>query len=329
MISRKMPKKIDKLLIIKTGIFILSGIVIFLFFSIMKEIDRLVDEDLLYKTDPRIEFYQSFIPLRKWKIEAPTVNANAAAVIIIDENGKKSLFDKSANTGFPIASITKLMTAVIAMEKYDMDYQLIVSEEAFMKDLWRHNNLFPGETYKVRDLLYASLVESSNTAAQTLAEGRTIYNYNKKEDQFISKMNKKAKDLGMKKTYFSNPTGLDPTTPGVPINRSSPRDLVIFVEYLLDQPMIWEILSTKNYTLRTADGSFKYDMINTNQLLGEIDNIKGGKTGTTARSGGNLLAVFERDDSIVVVVVLGSNKRFEETKSLLNWIEEAYHWKVL
>ena len=327
--KRRTQKRIDKSFIVKAGIFVLSGITILMFFCIMREINNLGNQSVIYENDRRIEFYRSFIPLRKWEVLAPTINANGAGVIMINERGKKFLFDKNTNIGIPIASITKLMTAVIAMEQYDLDHELVVSEGAFMKDFQRPNNLYPGETYKMRDLLYASLTESSNTAAQALAEGRTIYDYDRSDEPFVAKMNQKASDLGMDKTFFSNPTGLDPTIPGISINRSSPRDLVILVEYLLDQPIIWEILSTETYTLRTADGGFKYNMVNTNQLLGEIDKLKGGKTGTTARAGQNLLAVFERDGNIIITIILGSRTRLEDTRTLLDWIESAYHWKVL
>ena len=323
--KKRTLRKINKLLILKIGVLAFS-VITTLF--LVREINNLISESVT-KNDPRIEFYRSFIPLRKWAVEAPTINANGATVVVIDERGKKFLFDKNTNVGLPIASITKLMTVLVAMEEYDLDYKLVVSEEAFMKDLHRPNNLYPGETYKVRDLIHSSLMESNNTAAQALAEGRTIYNYDTKEEAFVFKMNKKADELGMDQTFFSNPSGLDPTTPGVSINRSSPKDLITLAEYLIDIPMIWEILSTEKYTLKTADGSFKYDMVNTNQLLGKMENLKGGKTGTTPRARETILAVFKRDDNIIITVILGSNTRFDDTKTLLDWIEDGYFWEVL
>ncbi len=321
-------RKIDKTSIIKAALILLFTITVVLVVSLIRETRSIPDGVVSYESDPRIEFYRSFVPLRKWEINAPTVSASGAAVVLIDGNEKKFLFDKNAGMSLPIASITKLMTVLVAIEEYPLDHQLIISEEAFMKDLYRPNNLYPGETYKVEDLIYAGLIESSNTAAHALAEGRTIFNYDRSDAPFISKMNRKAEEIGMTDTRFSNPSGLDPA-PGVIINRSSPEDLVIFVEYLLEMPMIWEALSTERYSLRTADGTFKYDVVNTNQLLGERDDLKGGKTGTTARAGGNLLAVFERNDKMVVTVILGSGNRFDETRSLLEWIDRAYYWEIL
>ncbi len=329
MINRRIPKKIDKSSITKVGIVLLSLITVMLFSNLIREINKIDNDPVIYESDPRIEFYRSFIPLKKWEVESPVINANAVAVILIDEKEDKFLFEKDSGVSFPIASITKLMTVLVAMEEYSMDHELVVSEEAFMKDVFRPSNLYPGETYKVKDLIYSGLVESSNTAAQTLAEGRTVYNYERSETPFISKMNQKARELGMEKTNFSNPSGLDPSMPGISINRSSPNDLLILVKYMLDYPLIWEILSTENYSLRTANGTFKYDMSNTNQLLNKREDIKGGKTGTTSRAGGNLLAVFERGDDLILTVILGSNRRYEDTITLLDWIEEAYYWNTI
>ncbi len=323
-----MRKRTDRSTVVKAALVILLAITATLIISLIGETRNIPEGTMSFESDPRIEFYRSFVPLRKWEVDAPTIGAGGAAVVLIDKNGKKFLFDKNAGMSLPIASITKLMTVLVATEEYSSDHRLVISEDAFMRDLYRPNNLYPGETYKVEDLIYASLIESSNTAAHALAEGRTIFDYDRSDAPFISKMNRKAEELGMVDTRFSNPSGLDPA-PGVAINRSSPRDLVTLVEHLLEIPMIWEALSTERFSLRTADGSFKYDMTNTNHLLGEIDNLVGGKTGTTARAGGNLLAVFERGDDIVITVILGSGDRFEETRSLLEWMDKGYYWEAI
>lgn len=320
----------NRVLITRIVLVLSIAITIFIIFLLVGELNKIFEKDfILSDNDPRLEFYRSFVPLRRWEINKPAINANGVLVVLIKDGKEKFLFEKDSETSFPIASITKLMTAVIALQKYELDHQIIVSEKAFLKDLHRPNNLFPGETYKVRDLLYSNLMESGNTAAYALAEGRTIFEYNRTADSFIAKMNQKAQSLGMEKTYFSNPTGLDPLIPGIGVNRSSPRDLLLLAKYLIDYPLIWEILSTKEYDLRTADGTLKYRMKNTNELLYEKNFIKGGKTGQTWRAGGNLFAIFKRDDGYLFTVVLGSNDRFRDTKTLLNWIEKAYHWKVI
>ncbi len=325
--ARRTKKKIDKSSLLKFTTIALSIITIALVTLLVFESKR-SNEIANKEVEPIVGFYQSFLPLRKWEISSPDIKAQSAVAVLIEDGNRKFLFEKNSKVSLPIASITKLMTVLVAMEEYQLDDQLVVSENAFLKGVLGPNSIYPAERYSVKDLIYASLIESNNAAAQTLAENMTSFEQYQSDSLFVSKMNKKAIDLGMTHTYFSNPSGLDPED-GFEINRSSPEDLVILVEYLLEKPVVWEALLTERYNLRTADGLFKSTIINTNELLNKRDGIKGGKTGNTPRAGRNFLAVFEINDKTIVTIVFNSPSRFNDTNLMLNWIEEAYYWKKI
>ncbi len=277
-------------------------------------------QTILFQNNLQSEFYQRFLPLRHWEIREPTLTADGVLVALINEQNSKILLEKNSTISLPIASITKLMTALISLEQYSLDEEMVISEKAFLKDIQRTSSLYPGERYKIKDLLYASLMESSNTAAQALGEKNAL---------FLTKMNQRAQRLGMRKTYFTNFTGLDPLDLKTAVNRSSPEDLLLLTKELIKHPLIWEILIIPEYDLRTTDGIFKHRLKNTNELIGEIDFLKGGKTGRTTRAGENFLAVFKRENYYFLTVVLGSRNRFEDTRALLNWIETALFWKII
>ncbi len=310
--------KVNKL---KVAVIVLVVINIVLITLSVSEFKKITDNSIVYQKDSSVEFYRSFLPLRKWEVDYPSVRANSAVTALVDGDDIKLLFEKNGGASLPIASITKLMTVLVALDEYELNDRLVISESAYSKDF---SYLYPGESYTVKDLIYASLIESNNTAAQALAEGKYW-----DDTTFISKMNQKARSFGLEQTLFSNPSGLDPNNPSTPINRSSPKDLVVFIEKILDKKIIWQALMTPDYNLKTADGLFKYTMINTNELIGNNNNMKGGKTGNTARAGGNFIAVFERKGKTIVTVVLNSSSRFNDTNLMLDWIERAYYWETI
>lgn len=325
----KLKKKEKKIRIIITALFLIALIVATLY--LVKEINTKEDSNLslVLTNDSRLEFYHSQFPLRNWGVSTPIIGASGFLVASIDPEGKpKILFDKNRTQRLPIASITKLMTAVIVLEEYNLNEVIAVTEEAFLKDYLRTNVIYPGETYKAKDLLYASLIESSNTAAHALAQKATAPYYQPTSaNLFVSRMNQKAAALGMNNTRFINPSGLDPANAQDIAGYSTPDDLLILAEYLLEKPKIWEILSLKSHNLKTAEGLFKYTMNNTNGLLDE-PGIVGGKTGQTARARGCLLMVSEnpKSEGYLISIVLGSQDRFGETRTLLKSAKEAFYW---
>jgi len=168
------------------------------------------------------------------------------------------------------------------------------------------------EEEETAELLLSLLIESNNEAADDLAE---IIG----EKSFLELMNLKAKELGMENTHFTNPNGLDPEEPDESLNYSTAEDLVKLTKYItLEQPLLWEISTIQGFE----------NMENTNELLGQIPGIIGGKTGETPLAGKCLILVVQapKNKGFLVNVILNSEDRFEEMKKLISWAGDAYRW---
>jgi D-alanyl-D-alanine carboxypeptidase len=232
------------------------------------------------------------------------LNAKSAISVKTDlENFEKILFAKEEKTPLPIASLTKLMTALVVFEEgYDLNEKVLISKQAASReDVPVFGNLKEGEELKVEELLELSLVYSSNDAAFALSE---------KIPNFVEKMNNLAKKLGMENTYFSNPTGLDS-------NYSTAQDLVKLTKYILkNHPQIFEISRRPP----------KYKLDNGIYSIFLPKEIIGGKTGYTPEAGGCLLFIFrdEKEPNIFYInLILGAQSiqgRVEEMQKLVDWI---------
>jgi len=255
------------------------------------------------------------LPNRDWQVVDPEVIASSAISVETDLSSQdKVLFNKEESKKLPIASITKLMTALVALEHYSLTDMVKISNRAVLQE-GDNGVLKLGDSVSVRDLLFIMLIESSNHAAFALSEAT-------KED-FISLMNQKAKEVGLNDTYFKDSTGLNSG------NYSTARDLVKLTEYLLkNYPIITEISRTKEMDLQRLDGSYYGKLVNTNQLLGEIPEIVAGKTGFTTAAKGCLLLVLKniQNNSYQIYVVLGAEDRFLEIKKIIDWVNLAYKW---
>ncbi len=259
------------------------------------------------------------------KIDNLQIGARAAISVEADKNGKERiLYENNHSQPLPIASITKLMTALVIFdlnETYNPSQMITISKEALNQESsLRYGDLLVGEKISVENLLNIMLIESSNDAAFALAESIS-------KDAFVDLMNYYAKDLGMADTKFFNPTGLDEIEPGKEINFSTARDLSLLAEYILkNYPQIFEITAKKNYEIFNPDGTLRYFIPqNTNELLGEIPGIIGGKTGFSVLASGCLLLVVDgkEEGSYVINIVLGSNDRFGDMKKLVEAVAGA------
>jgi len=262
-------------------------------------------------------------PIRHRNVEDLEIRATSVISVFLDNKGKeKILFEKESGKILPIASLTKLMTALVVLENYDFSKEIKISEKAVEQpeDLGK---LVAERIFPVKYLLYPLLMESSNDAAFSLAndyDGMT-------GEKFVTLMNLTAQKLNLNDTFFVNPSGLDPETktPKTKINYSTASDLAKLTKELLKKPLIWEILSTPRYNL------YGPELLNTNELLGEIPEIVGGKTGYTYTAGGCmvLVTIAPKDAGFLVNVILGTdghNGRFGEMKKLANWLNTAYKW---
>jgi D-alanyl-D-alanine carboxypeptidase len=265
------------------------------------------------------------LPTLKQGISFPELQTQSALSMFIRKDGEtKILFEKESNQRLPIASITKLMTALVVAKHYPAAARITISRSAVLEDQ-DFGQLRIGDVFSAQDLLYPLLMESSNDAATALSEmvGR---------EAFVDLMNLEAHQLGLKNTHFVNPTGLDPANSAGPPNYSTSRDLATLVGYLMSEyPEIFQILSIPQRDLLTLAKTFHHTMKNTNELLsfeGWPTPIVGGKTGWTPLAKGCLILVLQspKDQGYLVSVVLGAEDRFAQMKTLVNWTYDSFTW---
>lgn len=241
---------------------------------------------------------------------APAVSANN--IFILDQASKVVLYQKAADAQIFPASTTKMMTALVALEKYDLNQIFAVTKSYPMG---QHIGFVPGEKISVEQLLYAMLVQSGNDAAEILAEnfpdgGRQA---------FINAMNSKAKVIHLNNTHFVNPSGVDEEG-----HYSSAADLVRLADYALRFEEFARIVATENAVV--SSDSKSHIVNNVNQLLGKIMGVKGVKTGYTEGAGQALVTLVDRDNHPVILVVLESKDRFTDSSALIEWVYSNFQW---
>ena len=249
------------------------------------------------------------------KIILPELTSKSFLTLAITNKGtQKILSEKNPNLILPIASITKLMVAVIILENTNLETEVTASldyigkeESAFILEI--------NKTYKIQDLLANALISSDNDSARLLS---SVFGENK----FIEKMNLKSAELGLTNTSFTNVTGLDPTDNLTKPNLSTVTDLANLLIYIKEKhPEILKITTQAEYNFCDINNYCK-PVINTNKLLKDNSikyKIIGGKTGSTDLAGKNLAFITEPINSLSVInIVLGSNDNFMDTLSLIN-----------
>lgn len=263
-------------------------------------------------------------PTLKPEVVFPEIQTASAFSIFLDEDGNtKTLFEKGGEQRLPIASLTKLMTALVAIKHYNPNQQITITSSTIAEEE-NFGQLRVGDVFTAQDLLYPLLVESSNDAAAALTQvvGRGV---------FIDLMNLEAKRLGLSNTYFVNPTGLDPDDPAGPVNYSTAKDLALLASHIARiYPDIFDILAISEQDL-ILQGAFHHTMKNTNELLtfeGWPTPVVGGKTGWTPLAQGTLVLVLQgpKEQGYIVNVVLGAQDRFSAMKTLVNWVYDSFTW---
>lgn len=247
----------------------------------------------------------------------PDLKLEAKSAIILDQASGRTLFSKNTNEQLPMASITKIMTAIVVLDNSaNLDAVVTVPREA-TEVTGSRMYLYENESLTIRDLLKGMLIESANDAALTLAI-RTAGSV----DKFVRLMNAKAAQLGLFNTHFVNPTGFDD-----PNHYSTAKDIASLARIALMNSIFADIVSINKATVYDTTHKFSHQLNNTNKLVGEYRNVVGVKTGTTDEAGESLV-VSARGDSgqEVIAVLLNSPNRFEEGKKALDWALKAYSW---
>lgn len=269
-----------------------------------------------YKENIQVGKALEIVPIKG--LDVSSVEVSAKSSVVIDVGTNAILHSKDMKRKMPIASLTKIMTAIIALEKMDMNEKIVVSDNA-LKAAGKRDGLFSGEEIVAGDLIRIMLVNSNNIASEAIAEhvgGST--------KDFVDLMNKKAKLLGLENTRFFNPSGLD----GEEENYSNAFEVAQMFDYSQRYPEIWEILKIQKAQVWSADKKTKHFLKSTNRLLGKLSNIEGGKTGFTDDAGECLVLMIgdPKDGHKVIAVVLDSKDRFSDAEKMIKWIFDNYKW---
>ena len=237
---------------------------------------------------------------------------SATEYILMDQTTGRVLSGKNYNTPMLIASITKIMTCLLAIESNKLEETVVVDEtinEAYGSGIY----IEVGEEIKLKDLLYGLMLRSGNDAALMVAK------YVAKDVQtFVEKMNNKAKEIGMTNTIFVNPSGLDNTDAG---NYSTAYDMALLTRYAMNYKEYREIVSTKSYTVKTNKKTYVWK--NKNKLLNE-KYITGGKTGYTEKAKRTLVSTASSNNMNFIVVTIRDSDDWNTHKDLYNYAFSNY-----
>lgn len=260
--------------------------------------------ELFTQKEKKINLKLNPIPYLKFNYY-PEVSADG--VYVVDLPSFTPLMERNPRKSFFPASTTKIITALVAVDVYQPDQLIIIKNPSADGQTM---GLVPGEKITVENLLYGILIHSANDAAYALAE-----NFGMKK--FVNLMNKKAKDLKMNNSYFVNPAGYDDIK-----QTTTPYDLALAARALLANKYLAKIVATKEIIISDIDFKIFHKLSNINKLLGEIQGIGGLKTGYTENAGENLVSFYKRNGHQFIIVILKSQNRFEDTKNIINWINE-------
>ena len=241
----------------------------------------------------------------------PSVSAQSAVLML--ENTGEILYQKDGNTPLPMASTTKIMTALVALELGEPAETVTVSKEAVGVE-GSSIYLTEGEQLSLEQLLYALLLESANDAAVAIAVGLAG-----SVEAFAEKMNEKAASLGLVNTHFTNPHGLDDEA-----HYTTATELAVITKEMLSHPLIREIVSTRKATIPHDGTDGARLLINHNKMLRMYDGCIGVKTGYTKRSGRCLVSAAERDGVTLIAVTINAPDDWSDHTALLDYGFSGY-----
>lgn len=252
---------------------------------------------------------------------------HARSAILIDADTGRVLYEENGYAVMPMASTTKIMTCILAIESGRLEEYVTVSANAQGQPKVRLG-LKEGESYKLRDLLYSLMLESHNDTAVAIAEciGGSV-------EGFATMMNAKAEVLGCENTYFITPNGLDATQNGKQ-HSSTAYDMALIAAYALENEVFCEIISTSSHTFMEESGTKQYTVYNKDAFLNMYEGAMGVKTGFTNGAGYCFVGAVERDEARFVSVVLACgwppNKtwKWTDTKTLMDYGTQNFFYET-
>ena len=236
---------------------------------------------------------------------------SAVSVLVYDVESGRELMEKAAHLPVSPASLAKLMTALLVLERDQLSERVTVRQSDLIGEATMGLNA--GEELSVEELLWGLLIPSGNDAAMALAR-----HHSGQVEAFVEQMNVRAGDLGMHDTLFQNPNGFDADG-----QVSSARDLLTLVKALWEYALFREIVGTSTTTVANRE------LKSTNRLLGDFPGVNGVKTGTTHQSGQSLIAGVEENGHQLFALVLGSVDRYHDMRLVLQAVQGNYSWVPL
>lgn len=251
----------------------------------------------------------AFVPQDVPFVRDPLIKPEMTAqgVYIVDLATATPVYEKNKDLALFPASTTKVIAALTARDVYKLDDVLQVKRVLTEGQL---ADFVMGEKLTFENVLYATLVHSGNDAAYMLGD-----NYPGGYEGFVSKMNLKAEELGMKHSHFTNPAGLDEAQ-----QYATPFDLALAGRKLLEDKELSKIVSIKSITISDVDFKYFHPLFNVNKLLGALPGVGGLKTGKTELAGENLITLYKHNDKKYLIVLMKSEDRFKDTENIVQWL---------
>ena len=241
------------------------------------------------------------------------ISTSATSAILMDTTNNRIIYSKNIHEVRSVASISKIMTALLAVESGKLDKEVKINS-SINKAYGSAIYIKTGEKMKLRDLVYGLMLRSGNDAALAIADyvGGSV-------DNFVTMMNHKAKEIGMKNTYFNNPSGLDEDKG----NYSTAYDMAILTSYAMKIKEYRDIVKTKDYKLETNKNTYIWH--NKHKLHKLYKYTTGGKTGYTKKAKRTLVTTASKDNTNLVVVTLNDGNDFKDHMALLDYGFENYN----
>lgn len=258
-------------------------------------------------TNPQVTSIDIWLP--KKDSSPDLLDLTAKSALSYDLTTNTVLYNRNATSTLPMASLTKIMTAIIALEHPRQDDTYKVSAEDLVGE--DSMGLSSGESLHLSDLLYGLILHSGNDAAETLAS-----NFPGGRQAFIGAMNEKIKALGLSHTHFTNPTGLE----GDGNQYTTAYDLLVMTRYALSNfPIFAQVSATFDETIPSNSLHKEYLLENETNLISSYPGVKGVKTGYTPEAGLCLVTYLDYSGHKIIAVLLGSENRRLEMKDLLDY----------
>ena len=260
--------------------------------------------------------------------EKEKLSLNARAAVLMDADSGRILYGKNETMAFPMASTTKIMTLIVALEHNEPDQIVMASAGASAMPEVRLG-VHEGERYRMEDLYYAMMLESFNDAAMMIAEG-TVGSV----ENFAELMNEKAISLGCTQTYFITPNGLD-AADEKGVHSSTAEDMAKIMRYAIDNEDFLKITQTADYSFTDCDRKRSFEVHNKNVLLTMMDGVLSGKTGYTADAGYCYVCAVKKGDRTFIAALLGSGwpphkgYKWSDVQTLLDYGDKNYRYQTI